>query len=437
MSHSQSATRRELHLPEAPDRDEARLQGRWLTLARVGWVFTAVAILGMDAFGTPAALGIAKTACTSGRCQPPQLTPSQLHELAVSGMSPAFYGAYFVALNWLGTLVFTLIAAIIVARRSADRMALFAAFMLLLFGGAAAFGTMTALPDQNSFWWLPVNLAGIVGQVAFFVFFCVFPSGHFVPHWMRWVALLEAAYQMAAVVPLPPFQGLVSTSVLIAAFLAILICTQVYRYRRVSTPPERQQTKWVVLGFVVGFGVFIALLLYGNVALGPGARDEPRGTLVANTIFTVLICLVPISISIAILRSRLWDVDIIINRTLVYGSLTLILAAVYFGGVVGVQAVVQALTGQTKPQPVLIVASTLLIAALFTPLRRRLQTGIDRRFYRRKYDAVRTLATFGASLRSEVELGGLSQHLIVVVEDTMRPAHVSLWLNPLRREVAP
>jgi hypothetical protein len=332
-------------------------------------------------------------------------------------------------LNWLGTLVFTAIAAIIVARRSADRMALFAAYMLLLFGGAAAFGTMTALPRQNTFWWAPVNLVGIAGQVAFFVFFCIFPSGHFVPYWMRWVAVFEAAFQAVVVVPLPQIQGLVNTPVLFLTFLAVLICAQVYRYRRVSTQPERQQTKWVVLGFVVGIGVFGALLVYGNLALGPGARDKPSGTLVANTIFTALICLIPVSIGFAILRFRLWDIDLIINRALVYGSLTALLAAVYFACVLGAQAVIQALTGARTLPAYVIVASTLLIAALFTPLRLRIQGTIDQRFYRRKYDAVRTLAAFGASLRSEVELGGLSQHLIAVVEETMQPAQVSLWLR--------
>src|SRR5262249_53548013 len=138
-----------------------------------------------------------------------------------------------------------------------------------------------------------------------------------------------------------------------------------------------------------------------------------------------------ISFGVAVLRYRLYEIDTIINRALVYGALTAILAAVYVAGVVGSQAVVGALTnsnGQAQ-SPISIVVTTLLIAALFQPLRRRLQKTIDRRFYRRKYDASRTLAAFAATLRTQVELSELTDHLLSVVEETMQPEHVSLWLR--------
>jgi hypothetical protein len=134
---------------------------------------------------------------------------------------------------------------------------------------------------------------------------------------------------------------------------------------------------------------------------------------------------ISLGIGIAILRSGLYDIDVIIRRTLVYGALTAILAAVYFGVVLGAQSVVRAITGQTGQQPVITVASTLLIAALFNPLRRGLQATIDRRFYRRKYDAARTLETFGQTLRTETDLAQLSEHLVAVVQETMQPARVS------------
>jgi len=136
----------------------------------------------------------------------------------------------------------------------------------------------------------------------------------------------------------------------------------------------------------------------------------------------------PIAIGIAILRYRLYEIDLIINRTLVYGSLTAILVALYFVGIVVLQRVFVLLTGQKSTLAV--VASTLVIAALFNPLRRRIQSFIDRRFYRRKYDAVKTLEAFTATLRNETDLDALSYDLVGVVRETMQPEHVSLWLRP-------
>jgi hypothetical protein len=141
---------------------------------------------------------------------------------------------------------------------------------------------------------------------------------------------------------------------------------------------------------------------------------------------------VPIAVGFAVLKYRLYDIDIVINRTLVYGSLTVTLVALYFGGIVVLQRIFVTLTGQQSTLAV--VASTLLIAALFTPLRRRIQSFIDRRFYRRKYDARKTLEAFSATLRDETDLEALNDDLVGVVRETMQPAHVSVWLRP---ETAP
>ena len=148
---------------------------------------------------------------------------------------------------------------------------------------------------------------------------------------------------------------------------------------------------------------------------------------------------IPVSIGISILEHRLYDIDVIINRTLVYGSLTIMLAATYFGGVVGTQYVFRAVTGQERLPQLAVVVSTLAIAALFDPLRRRIQKFIDRRFYRRKYDAAKTLEAFSSKLRDETDLGKVSDDLISVVRETMQPEHVSLWLrtniSPMKAEI--
>ena len=160
----------------------------------------------------------------------------------------------------------------------------------------------------------------------------------------------------------------------------------------------------------------------------------PRGLPEVIVALTNLLVIpsIPIATGIAILRYRLYDIDTLINRTLVYGLLTLMLALVYFGGVTVTQALFQALTSEEQLPQLLVVASTLLIAALFTPLRRRLQSFIDRRFYRRKYDARKTLEAFSSKLRDETDLDALSEDLTSVVRETMQPAHVSLWLRPIR-----
>jgi hypothetical protein len=406
----------------------ARPVGGWLRLARVGWVLAALALLGMDALGTPALLRQARVACASGHCASFQLSLAQARQLAALGMPLGAYAAYSVALSWTGTLVFVLIAAVIWWRRPDDGMALLGAFTLLIFG-AAVHNAMEALPASNAAWALPATLSNIAGQVSFYLFFCLFPSGRFVPRWMRWPALFVALCWVATLFPnLPIGAAVTGATPFFFGALALLIFAQVYRYRRASSAIERQQTKWVVFGCALALGTFIALLVVGNLLLSHHVRDSEPGQLIASTVLTVLLLCVPLSIGVAILRSRLWDIDVLINRALVYGSLTAALAALYLGVVVGLQALATALTRQPKPQPLVIVATTLLVAALVQPLRRALQQGIDRRFYRRKYDAARTLARFGATLRTETDLDQLSAHLVTVVDDTMRPAHVTLWL---------
>jgi hypothetical protein len=207
----------------------------------------------------------------------------------------------------------------------------------------------------------------------------------------------------------------------------------VFRYRR-SRGEERQQLKWIAFAAAfVGLSYMIAMVL--SFVFPSQSWFAPGSPLWLDLVaYAALLSFVAISIAVgfAILKYCLYDLDLIINRTLVYGSLTATLALIYFGGVVGLQYVLRALTGQGSTLAV--VASTLAIAALFNPLRRRVQALVDRRFYRRKYDAAKTLEAFSARLREETDLGNLADDLVGVVGETMQPAHVSLWLCPERAQ---
>jgi hypothetical protein len=187
---------------------------------------------------------------------------------------------------------------------------------------------------------------------------------------------------------------------------------------------ERQQIKWVA--YAGALAASASLLNYTAFE----AMDVRWIELVGNIPALVGILGIPTAVGIAILRYRLYDIDLLINRTLVYGLLTVLLSALYFGGVAMTQVIFRALTSQEQQPQLAIVVSTLVIAALFNPLRRRIQGFIDRRFYRSKYDARKTLEAFSARLREETDLGALSNDLVSVVRETMQPAHVSLWLRP-------
>jgi hypothetical protein len=199
------------------------------------------------------------------------------------------------------------------------------------------------------------------------------------------------------------------------------------RFRRARSV-ERQQIKWFAYA-----GSVVVLAAICRNPLGyvvHSATGAWWAWWLLQVILSVGFAGISIAMGIAILKYRLYEIDIIINRTLVYGSLTVLLAAVYFGGVATVEAIFRALTGQSQQPQLAIVISTLVIAALFNPLRRRIQSFIDRRFYRKKYDARKTLEIFSAQLRNETDLEAIGDDLVGVVRERMQPAHVSLWLRP-------
>jgi hypothetical protein len=287
-----------------------------------------------------------------------------------------------------------------------------------------------------------VYVPGLLLLLAFLPLY--FPDGRLPsPRW-KWVALSAGFLTVAlgvgsALLPgkikdenivnplgierLRPVLDLLDGVATVATFLTVLaaVASLLVRFRR-SVGDERQQIKWLLYAAAAlpaWFGINPLLS-----AAFPTLSELVAFWLVDNLLFAGI----PIAIGVAILKYRLYEIDLLINRTLVYGSLTAMLVGVYVGSTVVLQGLLRALTGQESQ--LAIVASTLAIAALFNPLRRRLQSFIDRRFYRRKYDARKILEDFSGKLRDETDLNALSEDLVGVVRETMQPAHVSLWLRP-------
>ena len=431
---SQKAT---ADIAEAPEPTaDTTLRGRWLFAARVAWVAIAVLAVGLFIAALPYDFRELQRVCTGDDCQSDvQLTPEDAEALEDMGLSLAFYARYFLALVILLVIAFTLIPALIFWRRSDDWMAMFVSLTLVLFGTSLP-NVMELLEEAQPAVELLVDFVFYLAFISIPLLFLLFPDGRFVPRWTRFIGLgviLAALISFTAfIVPQgggdpanDPFLNTVFT-----VGLAIGVFAQIYRYRRVSDPVSRQQVKWVVFA-VIGLVLAIIVGVIVEETASPG-RPRVLAYLIGTPLFFVVpSILVPLAIAFSILRYRLWDIPVFVNRALVYGSLTATLGGVYVGIVVGLQVAFREVTDQSSVVAVAI--STLVIAALFQPVRRRAQGFIDRRLYRRRYDAVQTLAAFGATARDEVDLERLTGELVAVVENTMQPAHVSLWLRDPER----
>jgi hypothetical protein len=209
-----------------------------------------------------------------------------------------------------------------------------------------------------------------------------------------------------------------------------MIFSQLYRYVHVANPVQRQQTKWAVFGIVISGVCLLGIAVSASI---PAFIQDALYTPIINTLFPLALLPIPLSIGVAILRYRLWDIDAIINKTLVYGLLTGILGALYAGLIIGLESVAGIITETSAEQPLVLVVSTLAIAALFRPVLSRLQLIIDRRFYRSKYDAQQALNAFSATLQREIDLEQIREQLLVVVQETIQPTQVSLWLRQSSR----
>jgi hypothetical protein len=345
-------------------------------------------------------------------------------------------------LSILSAVLSIALAVLLFFKKQTDRMALFLSFYLL------GYGILMVGPLEHFLpFWFPAsgNLALILQSALFalptIVLILIFPNGIFAPRWTRWLVVPAGALMLLAffVIRNPDeiVRGntitAVSIYVAIGVLLVVAFGVQFYRYFRFYSPLERQQAKWVVYGFVVSY---VALMLvsipYYYLQNLPPGTPFPWWAALGGLGWWLGLMIQPLAFTFAILRARLWDIDVIVRRTVLYAVVTFLLALIYFGSVISLQQIFARLAvGQ--PNELVTALSTLAIAALFVPLRNKIQAAIDQRFNRKKYDAQKVMEKFSQTVRDETDIDKLTNELVNVVNETMQPKSVSVWLGPSAR----
>ena len=399
--------------------------------ARTAWIVANVLLVGMYLVMLPFAYAEFTQVCAAGaECKPYwRLAPEDVGALRELGLSVDLYAAYRVAMEVIYTLGFWAVAAIIFWRRSDNLIALFFSFMLVAFGALNVVG----LPlEINPALALAAAFFSFSAWTAFFTAFYVFPDGRFVPGWTRWALLVVVLYSAAltfapdgsALNPVrwsPAFVLLLTVSL-----LGTVIFAQIYRYRRVSGPVERQQTKWVVFGAVTALAVGTAVQL---PTVAYPALENPGVPKVINllaevTVTNLSLLLIPLSLGIAILRYRLWDVDVIINRALVYGTLTASLLGVYVLMVGGLGLLLHA-----RANLLVSLLAAGLVAVLFAPLRERLQRGANRLMYGERDEPYVVLSRLGRRLGAAIEPGTVLSTIVETVAGALKLPYAAISIR--------
>ncbi len=359
----------------------SRVHPRWLSVGRAVWIAAAALTLALLVAGLPPFFAALQIPCAGAPCIDVQPTPAFARALEAQGLSLRAYASYRIACEVICVLGYGAIAALLILRKPGGRMPLLGAIMLVSLGTTFTASQYTLVASSPAWRW-PVAALGFLGSVSLLGFFYLFPDGQFTPRWTRpaagaWAGVCALGYftppdwpinQDPAGGSLFPFFAL--------PFIGGALGAQIYRYRRVSTPAQRQQAKWVVAGFAA---TFAGLALTGALGRLPSAGTGFRliaAHLIGNAAFYGALLLLPLSIGVAVLRYRLWDIDVLIGRALVYGCLT--------AGVVGLYVLVVGYLGalfRTGDNLAISLVATGLVAVVFQPLRERLQRGVNRILY--------------------------------------------------------
>ena len=396
----------------------SRSRAAWLMT--VGFLVYTLLILIGHIVGFPLGYAYLHTVCPSG-CS---LTPENVRALEHIGLSISFYANLYMVIQVLYILVSVGIALLIVFKKPGQWVPLGLSCFLIWFSayeGADYPALVAAYPVLN----VPVQLLLFLGGgILGFYAFLTFPNGKFGSRWVLGFYLVSVFEGVLAVFITTPVFVLINSVFSFLSFF-IILGVLIYRSRRLLNARERAATKWIILSL----SIFIPTVILVFFVLPAVAPADSLALLIVN-IAGFFGCGINIAgILMAVLYANAFDIDVFVRRTLVYTLLTAILALLYAGMVFGSQFGLATFSPQAGQSPLILVGSTLVIAALFQPLRHRLQRTIDRRFYRQKYDASRVIERFSASLHSEIDLADLSEQVVAVVQETMQPAHVSLWLR--------
>src|SRR5215208_3282365 len=406
------------------------LRGRTLVLARGAWLVVAVLALGFFAAGIPSEFVMFHTVCRD-TCLGGQVTQAGSRALRDLGLSLDFYAAYVVVHDIVFAAVYVAVAVIIFWRKSDERMAMLASFALLTFGTAGLPNTTYALSIEYASLWWPLSLLDFLGAASFGLFLYHFPAGRFVPGWTRWVVFAWIAWQLPAYwfpswddFDLDGWPGWLAITVW-TAFLGTMIYAQIYRYLRVSGAMERQQIKWVVFGISVAALVYLGIV----VALSPFAPAPATPGMVVNILIAYALVyaamlLIPLSIGFAILQRHLWNIDFIINRTLVYGALTAGVVALY---VLVVGALGQLL--QVNGNLIVSLIATGLAAVLFQPLRIRLQRGVNHLMYGERDEPYAVLSRLGQRLEATLSPDVILPTVARTVAEALKLPYVAIEIG--------
>jgi hypothetical protein len=344
-----------------------------------------------------------------------------------SDISVELFAGYNTTVTAISGLLFSALGILILLRRPKAFMPLFVSLVLVI-EGTQMTGLFYSLEELHSSARWFAEVSDVLSTTLLVTFFLIFPNGRFVPSWTRWFAgavLLAGIVSVGMAVAYPDAgpleEWVLPTLIFLGTIFFVMIYAQIYRYRRMSSDAERQQVKWVV----VGMAAALALLLGAVIATVVNPDRGPLEIMIWFTLANLGFVMIPLAITVAILRYRLFDIDRLINRTLVYGSVTVMLGLVYPASVFLLQSLLGTIAGSSH---LAVALSTLLAATVARPLRDRTQRSIDRRFYRTRYNASETIARFSQSIRDEVDLDRLQFALTSTINDTMHPEKMSVLL---------